>query len=196
MTTIRVDRDVYRELEQRIEGFEDTPNLVLRRLLGLEAPRQTRVAEAAVMYRPGRLVGFKRGRPVAEVRTQTAQSEFTRPILEELVGHGGEARARDVLDGVGQRLAGRLTPADREPLSNGEPRWRVTASFERKNLVERGLLDDGAPRGFWRITESGRRWLEGQPQDQPPGWDLQTGLKVIERVMRENKQWLQEMASR
>jgi hypothetical protein len=197
--TVRVDEDVYRELERRIETFADTPNTVLRRLLGLDAGGQARVAEAATLYRaaPWRLTGFRRGRPVSLERQQARQNEFTVPILETLVRLGGEARARDVLDEVGRRIEGDLTPLDREPLSNGEPRWRVSAGFERKNLVERGLLDARSPRGVWRITDAGRRWLaERSGEPEQPKWDLQAGLKAIDRVMRENQQWLQEMANR
>ncbi len=196
MTTIRVDQDVYRELESRIGGFGDTPNLVLRRLLGLDAYQNRQVADAAVAYHPGRLRGFRRGRPPSQERPQTPQREFRRPILEALRQRGGEARAKDVLDEVGRIRADRLTPVDRESLTNGEPRWRVTAAFERKNMVEAGLLHEDTPRGVWRMTAAGERWLEQQDRAGPPGWDLGLGLKVIDRVMRDNKQWLQEMASR
>ena len=35
MRSIEVDDDVYKSLETRVQGFGDTPNLVLRRLLGI-----------------------------------------------------------------------------------------------------------------------------------------------------------------
>jgi hypothetical protein len=198
-STIRVDEEVYRELESRIQSFGDTPNLVLRRLLGLERPADLRASDVHVMYAPSawRLGGFRRGRPRSQERRQTRQEEFRRPILETLVDMGGEGRAQDVLDEVGRQLQHVFTPLDREPLSNGEPRWRVSAAFERKNLVDRGLLDSNSPRGLWRISEAGRRWLEeeGEPAG-PKGWDLKGGRRAIERVMLENKQWLQDMANR
>jgi hypothetical protein len=196
---IRVDEDVYRELESRVQNFRDTPNLVLRRLLGLERPGDLRAADARVMYAPApwRLGGFRRGRPRSQERRQTRQEEFRRPILETLAEMGGEGRAQDVLDEVGRRVQQTFTPLDREPMSNGEPRWRVSAAFERKNLVDGGMLDPRSPRGVWRITEAGRRWLEEQSEPAAPkGWDLKGGLRAIERVMLENKQWLQEMADR
>lgn len=36
--TIKVDMDVYSELRKRIKDFSDTPNIVLRRILGLDLP--------------------------------------------------------------------------------------------------------------------------------------------------------------
>lgn len=38
MRAIEIDEEVYRALEARVEGFGDTPNVVLRRLLGIGAP--------------------------------------------------------------------------------------------------------------------------------------------------------------
>ena len=38
--TIRIDDQVYAELQRRAKPFEDTPNSVLRRLLELDPPRQ------------------------------------------------------------------------------------------------------------------------------------------------------------
>jgi len=197
MTTIRVDSDVYAELEKRIESFADTPNAILRRLLGLEGGQASpRIAEARALYQPW-LTGFRRGRPAQSQPQQSAQAKFSRPILEALAALGGEARAKDVLDDVGRKLASEFLPGDDEPLSNGEPRWRVTAAFERQNLIDRGFLDRAAPRGRWRITEAGRNWLAmGDTSGGPAAWDLGLGLKVAARVIRENKQWLQEMASR
>ena len=197
--SIRVDQDVYRELERRIEAFSDTPNAVLRRMFGFDARGQTRAAEAAALYHPTRwrLTGFRRGRPASQERRQTRQGEFSVPILETLVGLGGEGKAKEVLDEVGRQLTASFTARDLEPLANGEPRWRVSAAFERQNLVEKGLLDPDSPRGVWRITDAGRTWLQDRTRTAAgPAWDLQAGLKVIDRVMRENKQWLQEMASR
>jgi hypothetical protein len=197
ITTIRVDAEVYAELEKKIRSFSDTPNAVLRRLLGLDAPPDSRrVSEMPALYLPW-LTGFRRGRPPESKPRQTAQSKFTRPILEALEQFGGEARAKDVLDEVGRQLGSELLPADAELLSNGEPRWRVSAAFERQNLIQRGLLAADAPRGIWRLADAGRAWLQADDSAPIPGsWDLDLGLAVANRVIRENKQWLQEMANR
>ena len=196
MATIRVDPEVFSELERRVQGFSDTPNLVLRRLLGLEAmDRGPAVAEPTLLYN-ARLGGFRRGRPPTRERRYTPQRAFRRPILEAVEGAGGEASAREVLDIVGQTMEGSLLAADHEPMSNGEPRWRVTASFERKNLVEEGLLDASAPRGVWRLTDRGSALLERERPSGPAGWGLEEAVRAVERLMGENRAWLREMANR
>ena len=56
--TIRVDDEVYALLQQRGEAFVDTPNTVLRRILGLsesdESTGHPSVAEAAAAARTAR----------------------------------------------------------------------------------------------------------------------------------------------
>ena len=94
VATIRVDDDVYRELEGQARGFGDTPNMVLRRLLGLDRPA-VRVAEAAVEYRP-RLTGFRRGRPPLTERRTTSQAAMRRALLEAVAEAGGEAATAEV----------------------------------------------------------------------------------------------------
>lgn len=44
---IRIDEEVYAELQWRARPFEDTPNTVLRRLLGLEVAAQTVISEGS-----------------------------------------------------------------------------------------------------------------------------------------------------
>jgi len=45
MNTIEIDNEVYRALEKHVEGFSDTPNQVLRRILGLSEKEHGGVAK-------------------------------------------------------------------------------------------------------------------------------------------------------
>jgi hypothetical protein len=81
--------------------------------------------------------------------------EYEIPILEILRDSGGRAPTREVIDALGERLDGRLTEADREPLSSGEIRWRNRTQFVRLNLIEQGDMVRGSPRGVWEISEQG-----------------------------------------
>ena len=51
MNTIQIDDEVYQALEQQVKGFKDTPNSVLRRILGLpessDSPAQSHVVTPA-----------------------------------------------------------------------------------------------------------------------------------------------------
>jgi restriction endonuclease Mrr len=54
----------------------------------------------------------------------------------------------------------RLLPEDKEKVPSGRAiRWENLASFERKKMVQEGLLADNTPR-IWQITEAGRAYLQ------------------------------------
>jgi hypothetical protein len=166
--TIRIDSEVLDKLKENAEPFVDTPNSVLRRILGLapgaeggeiedEAPaaqrsRTARAAKRSGSSRPRR----RRSRgPRAKAGTTLADVEFEVPILEILRDNGGRAPTREVIDALGERLDGRLSEVDREPLSSGEIRWRNRAQFARLNMIEHGDMVKGSPRGVWEISEQG-----------------------------------------
>jgi hypothetical protein len=166
--TIRIDNEVLDKLKEHAEPFVDTPNSVLRRILGLspgaesgeiedgapaaQSSRRARVAARAGSSRPRR----RRSRvPRAKAGTTLPDAEYEIPILEILRDSGGRAPTREVIDALGERLDGRLTEADREPLSSGDIRWRNRAQFARLSLIEQGDMAKGSPRGVWEISEQG-----------------------------------------
>jgi hypothetical protein len=81
-------------------------------------------------------------------------------ILSALVELGGRASGDSVIDRVGEKLEGVLTPADREMLPSGvDLRWRNRVAWQRFNMVRQGLIRNDSPRGVWEITDKGRQWL-------------------------------------
>src|SRR5206468_910072 len=90
---------------------------------------------------------------------KTRDLEFRRPILEALTDLGGEGRVSEILALVEKKLADRLTAADFNQLQSGQIRWRNTAEWERKHMLEEGLLARPSRRGIWQITNEGRSWL-------------------------------------
>lgn len=68
----------------------------------------------------------------------------------------------EVLAQVEQMMKGILKDVDHEPLASAPdmPRWRNAAQWARQAMVEEGLLKADSPRGFWEISESGRKRLE------------------------------------
>ena len=166
--TIRIDSEVLDKLKEHAEPFVDTPNSVLRSILGLapggesgeiedgapaaQPSRRARVATRGGSSRPRR----RRSRaPRAKAGTTLPDAEYEVPILEILRDNGGRAPTREVIGALGERLDGRLSDADREPLSSGEIRWRNRAQFARLNLIEQGDMAKGSPRGVWEISEQG-----------------------------------------
>ena len=169
-----LDEEVYAHLKEQAEPFVDTPNTVLRRLLGLDPSVGANVAVGQVSDR-GNLRGGDTpsgsgpngSEPSVEpVRAPKGsllpQTEYWRPILEALVEAGGTTAATEIIATVGRRLDDRLTELDRQSLRSGGIRWRNRAQFARLRMVERGLMVRGSPSGFWAITEEGRRFLTKQ----------------------------------
>lgn len=89
---------------------------------------------------------------------RTPEDAFRVPVLQSLVELGGTAPLHDVLDRVGDKMAGVLNDADREhlPSNHRVVRWRNTAQWCRNTLVREGLIAGVSQRGVWEITQSGR----------------------------------------
>jgi hypothetical protein len=152
-TSIEVDDEVFEMLKGHAEPFVDTPNTVLRRLLGIGQARPPRQPAADSELR-------------AEARaapgTLLPEREYEVPILSYLDEHGGRAPSREVTDAVGKALASRLTELDTRLLQDGTIRWQKRAAFVRLRLVNRGELVKDSPRGTWEITDKGRERLRSQ----------------------------------
>jgi hypothetical protein len=149
VASIDIDDQVFELLKRHGEPFVDTPNSVLRRLLGID--RVNRDAE-------------KRGADAARAAhgTLLPEREYEIPILRYLDARGGRAPSREVVDAVGDALAGRLTDLDRQQLKSGAVRWEKRAAFVRLRLVERGELVERSPRGTWEISDKGRERLRSR----------------------------------
>jgi hypothetical protein len=185
---IRIDRQVYQALQKQAEPFVDTPNAVLRRLLGLEK-EQERPPEkvhdsGAAPDKPARRDSIPRteDKEVStrkrNARTRRSQppkrgtrapsdallpeSEYVMPVLQTLAERGGSAPAREVVAEVGRRLGDRLTPLDMESLDSGGIRWQNRVQFVRLRLVEEGLIERKSTRGVWVLTKAGLARARGE----------------------------------
>ena len=92
---------------------------------------------------------------------RTPQREFRQPILEVLAANGGEHHMDEVLAEVERRMEPVLREGDYETVERGEPRWRKAARFERKAMVDDGLLMPLQTPGVWTLTAHGRTLVEG-----------------------------------
>lgn len=149
MPNIRIDDEVWRELQKRATPFTDSPNDVLRRILGLNSKVST--LSSVVPLKP---------MPATPMQSKTVPGhEYRKPILEYLVASGGRGAVHDILEAVEQKMKLRLTQKDYELLRYGQIRWSTNAMYERKHMVLEGLLKKDSPRGIWEITEQGKNWL-------------------------------------
>jgi len=147
---IEIDHEVFAAIRDNAEPFTDTPNSVLRRLLGLDPGAATKAEGSPRPRKPG-------GR--ASPGSILPEAEYEIPILQELVTRGGSGHATEITDAVGERLADRLTQLDHQKLDSGEIRWRNRTQFTRLTLKEHGLIASDTPRGIWQITDAGREFL-------------------------------------
>ncbi|MGD0452419.1 MAG: winged helix-turn-helix domain-containing protein [Solirubrobacteraceae bacterium] len=151
--SIEIDDEVFEVLRHQAEPFVDTPNTVLRRLLGIDRAENplTEVAEktggGTMRAVPGMLL---------------PEREYEVPILRYLDERGGRAPSREVVEAVGEALDGRLSEFDKQELKSGGIRWQKRAAFVRLRLVERGELVEKSPRGTWEISEKGRERLRSR----------------------------------
>jgi Mrr N-terminal domain/SeqA protein N-terminal domain len=142
METVEIDDDVWAMIRENAEPFSDTPNDVLRRLLGIDAGPAVKSVPRTQAKRasPGSIL---------------PESAYEPHILRALRDSGGEAPAVGVLDVLARAMAKEITEQDREVLTDGEERWRSRAQFARLGMRKRGLIDGDAPRGIWRLTPEG-----------------------------------------
>jgi hypothetical protein len=143
MHQIIIDPEVFAEIAANARPFEDhTPNDVLRRLFGLDAGEPTAQAASATTD------AARRGKALP-------LSEYELPLLRYLAEHDGRAPAREVIEAVGEALAGKITEHDRALLKSGKIRWENRVQFSRLRLAERGEISRHSPVGVWEITDKG-----------------------------------------
>lgn len=92
----------------------------------------------------------------------TPGSAYWRPILTVLAELGGRGRRRKVIELVGKKMEGILTPADYSTLPSHGIRWRTRVTFQASHMRRvAGLIKNDSPRGVWEISDAGRQWLAG-----------------------------------
>ena len=180
-TDIEIDDDVFAKLQAEAIPLVDSPNDVLRRLLGLDEPRTGRqsgnptqdAADASLPLEAGG-AGSKthstlkslppppRRRPRSSNTRRAAGEllpleEYCRPILAMLIENGGELRSREVPEAMEHLIDKYLRPADRVVDNQGNPAWFGRVGWAGSMCRKEGHLDSAAPRGIWRITDEGRK---------------------------------------
>lgn len=145
---IEIDDQVLGELQAKAEAWVDSPNRVLRRLLGLPPvdPEPTAAAPG-----PSPLSGTAR----APWGALLSPERFELPILKALVSHGGAARRHSVLRAVEAELGDALSDVDRGRVQSGMVRWEIRTSEVRQSFLDRGWMKTDSPRGLWELTEAG-----------------------------------------
>ncbi|SRR5258708_21170872 len=149
---IRIDDDVYDFLKQKAEPFADTPNSVLRRLLGIDSEKSVpgKTSQPDAIQGPSGTAS----------REALVQQAYQVPVLESLVRQGGSASVSNVMVDIEQALRDKLGSEDWGRLKTGGTRWKNRVQWARLDLVDRGLLERNSPHGTWVISQAGRAFLK------------------------------------
>jgi hypothetical protein len=175
-STIEIDDDLFELLKQHAEPFVDTPNDVLRRLLGdLSGSTQAKqvastgraLPAAGAPARRRSAKGQKDNARKGSVKRRRAPSNallsekaYELPLLDVLDKAGGRLPTREAVAAVGERVADQLMPMDHDVMDQGQERWEMRVQFTRLRLVEAALLEKKSPRGVWEISDAGRERLK------------------------------------
>jgi hypothetical protein len=81
---IEIDQDVFTELEKRVQGFSDTPNTVLRRLLGVDARQSGSLSSSSRNTLKNSMIESDK----------VSSKQFVHQILLEEFGQGFQRRGR------------------------------------------------------------------------------------------------------
>ena len=176
--TIEIDDEVFAKLQSKAIPLVDTPNDVLRRLLGIDESAGLGDAEdpgqgshdgqeEPVKRVPLRGLGNlklpdppKRRFENSGARRAAGEllplEEYCAPILRALVEHGGELRSRQIPEAMESLIDSKLRPADGQLNDQGVPVWYGRVGWAGSMCRKDGHIDGSAPRGIWRITEKGR----------------------------------------
>lgn len=189
--TVRIDDEVYEKLKANAEPFVDTPNTVLRRLLGLDP-----VEDPAGEWSESSITARSLGDSIPDVRSASSsrpssngrqakkapakrkaakrtrvpsgallpEDRYVLPLLSALVEFGGSAPYKQVVDRVGELLKANLTELDLEPVNSGSIRWQSRLQFVRLRMVQEGLMIRESGRGVWAVSEEGRKYVEQHEQ--------------------------------
>ena len=156
---------------KHVISFEDTPNDVLRRLLGLDEVGKRQETEQTVITegdyeRPvEEMISCLDLKKVsisktARVHDAIPQRDYRLPILEALLEKGGRATRREVSEIIERKMRDKFNKSDLQVLSDGQTkRWQKGVDWERLRMVKDGLLRSDSPKGVWEITEKGRKYL-------------------------------------
>lgn len=169
---MNVDHDVLEALRARIEGFDETPYGVLRRILGLPPTPGRSTSSSAPAAK--RAATKKRAKPRSTNRQRNragnhlGSEHFVVPLLRAMADNTDGVSRAEALQVAGELVGPLMTDADRAPqrgTNQRYPQWHKTVDNTRTLMVRQGLLEMDADRKRWCITDAGRERLAAESGD-------------------------------
>lgn len=157
MPVIRISDSTWQRLKAYARPLEDSAEDVVRLALDALDEQHGRSTKAA---RPE--PAAKSTAPRQRLKgDKLPQKEFREPLLNVLREKGGKAPVKEIRELLEPRMAPRLSSADYERVSSGDPRWWNAVCWERNDLVKEGLLRQNSGRGVWELSARGHELANG-----------------------------------
>jgi hypothetical protein len=141
MPVIRISNSTYDRLKSHARPFEDKPEDVINQALNALDEKLGRAKTEKPTPIPKTTGGKK-----------LPQKEFRTPLIETLRELGGAADVSKIRRVMEMKMAPRLSEADHQPVSTGDPRWWNAVCWERSNLAKEGIIDRNTERGVWALS--------------------------------------------
>ncbi|OGN92654.1 MAG: hypothetical protein A2Z75_08325 [Chloroflexi bacterium RBG_13_50_10] len=144
MPVVRISEELFKEVQKYAEPLVDNFETALWKALN---------------SRRG-LVPVKSGKSGSRGTGElTPARALWKPILEAIIGSGGQASRPEVHKSVERKMKEQLRPGDWKTNRDGTNKWSKQVDYQRLAMVHEGLLADNSPFGIWVITDKGRQWL-------------------------------------
>jgi hypothetical protein len=158
MPVLRVSDQTWKRLQSHARPFDDKPEDIVNKALDALDEKAGRVLTAADIELDD--AGLTTPSTKGAAAKKLPQKEFRIPLMDTVMELGGEAQTSDVRRIMQEKMAPRLSPADYEFVSSGDPRWWNAICWERKALVTEGLFVSDSDRGVWKLSAEGKRFLD------------------------------------
>lgn len=153
MRTLTISDKLYEDLKVIADPFEDTPESVIRRLLDFYLSNKNAPLPLFTGLSPDyeeRRRLRRKHRPSKHEVISTKELESA--LLQVLATAGGELPRQSVIHEMDSLLGDKLNENDRAMVSQDRVHWVLRVSQIRDDLIRRGILEQGAKRGVWRLV--------------------------------------------
>ena len=158
MPVVRISEQTWERLKKWAVPLEDTAEDVINKILEIAERRgESNQEPPAGASGPSAVAASARRRG-----KKTPQEAFKLPICRILFEQGGRAPARTVLDLMPEMMKETLTDFDFLEVPSGGQRWHKSANWARYVLAAQGYLRSDSERGYWELSDKGKRWIETQ----------------------------------
>lgn len=157
MPTVRIDDQTWERLKSWAVPLEDSVDDVIAKVLDAADQKRKVRSKAQRSHKKPQVQSCDE---VKSPKGRLPQKEFRIPLLEEIYKAGGSISTKVLRESLEKRMGPQLSDADYERISTGLLRWWSAVIWERNSLQKLGLIEKGSPRGVWKLSKAGKKFVE------------------------------------